>query len=163
MQPRRDGPFQALERINDNTYQLDLLVEYNINATFSVFDLSSFDYENEDSRSNPYGERENDANPRPLKLSSEPTTRSKAKQLNDALNGLIQQIWRKNTKLGNQINSNTCLTLLIQIRVGEGPFQPYRAKWLFSTSVTRQQPHHYMPHQPPGYRRDYSNASLTRS
>jgi hypothetical protein len=38
-----DGPFQVLERINDNAYKLDLLGEYNISATFNVSDLSLFD------------------------------------------------------------------------------------------------------------------------
>ena len=34
-QPRRDGPSQVLEKINDNAYKLDLPREYgNISATF---------------------------------------------------------------------------------------------------------------------------------
>ena len=41
--PSGDGPFQVLERINDNAYKLDLSGEYNINATFNVFGLSPFD------------------------------------------------------------------------------------------------------------------------
>ena len=32
--PRSDGPFQVLERINDDAYKLDLLGEYNVSATF---------------------------------------------------------------------------------------------------------------------------------
>jgi hypothetical protein len=40
--PRGDGPFQVLERINDNAYKLDLPGEYNVSATFYVFDLSPF-------------------------------------------------------------------------------------------------------------------------
>ena len=39
LHPRGDGPFQVLERINDNAYKLDLPGEYNISATFNVFDL----------------------------------------------------------------------------------------------------------------------------
>ena len=38
--PRGDGPFQVLERINDNAYKLDLPGEYNGSATFNVSDLS---------------------------------------------------------------------------------------------------------------------------
>ena len=34
--PREDGPFQVLERINDNAYKLDLTGEYNISATVNV-------------------------------------------------------------------------------------------------------------------------------
>ena len=41
--PRRDGPFQVLERINDNAYKLDLPGKYNVTATFNVFYLSPFD------------------------------------------------------------------------------------------------------------------------
>jgi hypothetical protein len=41
------GPFQVLERINDNAYKLDLPSEYNISATFNVSDLSLFDVGND--------------------------------------------------------------------------------------------------------------------
>jgi hypothetical protein len=37
LQPWGDGPFQIVERINDNTYKIDFLVEYDVNATFNVF------------------------------------------------------------------------------------------------------------------------------
>ena len=40
--PRGDGPFQVLERINDNAYRLDLPGEYNVSATFNVADFESF-------------------------------------------------------------------------------------------------------------------------
>ena len=40
--PRGDGPFQVLNRINDNAYKLELLDEYNVSATFNVTDLSFF-------------------------------------------------------------------------------------------------------------------------
>uniref|UniRef100_A0A2N9IDR8 RNA-directed DNA polymerase n=1 Tax=Fagus sylvatica TaxID=28930 RepID=A0A2N9IDR8_FAGSY len=56
LHPRGDGPFQVLERINDNAYKLDLPGEYNISATFNVSDLSLFDV-GDDSRSNPFEER----------------------------------------------------------------------------------------------------------
>ena len=39
----RDGPFQIVERINDNTYKIDLLGEYGVNATFNVFYPTLFD------------------------------------------------------------------------------------------------------------------------
>jgi hypothetical protein len=38
--PKRDGPFQILERFNDNTYKMNLLDEYGVNATFNAFFLS---------------------------------------------------------------------------------------------------------------------------
>ena len=54
---RGDGPFQVLERINDN--KLDFPGEYNVSATFNVIDLSSFDVGN-DLRTSPFQEKEND-------------------------------------------------------------------------------------------------------
>jgi len=60
LQPRGDGPFQVLEKINDNAYKLDLPRKYgNISATFNVDDLSFFDVGNESYlRTNPLEERE---------------------------------------------------------------------------------------------------------
>ncbi|PHT57353.1 hypothetical protein CQW23_05839 [Capsicum baccatum] len=37
---RGDGPFQVLERINDNAYKIDLPPEYQVHNTFNVCDLS---------------------------------------------------------------------------------------------------------------------------
>ncbi|KAA3484261.1 reverse transcriptase [Gossypium australe] len=37
------GPFQVLEKINDNSYKLDLPCEHNISASFNVSNLSSYD------------------------------------------------------------------------------------------------------------------------
>ncbi|GKV11634.1 hypothetical protein SLEP1_g22874 [Rubroshorea leprosula] len=43
LQPRSDGPFRVIARINDNAYKLELPGEYNVSATFNVSDLSPFD------------------------------------------------------------------------------------------------------------------------
>ena len=59
MLPRGDGPFQVLERINNNAYKLDLLDKYNVSATFNVTDLSLF-YVGEDLRTNPFQDEGND-------------------------------------------------------------------------------------------------------
>ena len=56
---RGDGPFQVLERINDNAYKLDLSDEYNVSATFNVIDLSPFDV-GDDLRTNSFQEEGND-------------------------------------------------------------------------------------------------------
>ena len=97
LHPRWDGPFQVLERINDNAYKLDLLGEYNISVTFNVFDLSLFDV-GDDSKSNPFKERGNDENQQaplkdPLYVPVGPITRVRSKKIKEALNGLIQEIW----------------------------------------------------------------------
>ncbi|XP_052877267.1 uncharacterized protein LOC128283891 [Gossypium arboreum] len=41
--PRRDRPFQILERINENSYKVDMPGDYNVSTTFNVSDLSPFD------------------------------------------------------------------------------------------------------------------------
>jgi hypothetical protein len=91
LQPRGDGPFQVLERINDNAYKIDLPGEYGVSATFNVVDLTLFDTDF-DSRSNPFEERGDDVDqPRntsndPLHVANGPMTRSKTKALKEALN-----------------------------------------------------------------------------
>ena len=53
----RDGPFQVIERINDNASRLDLHGDYNVSATFNVADLSLFDAGDDfNSRMNPFEE-----------------------------------------------------------------------------------------------------------
>jgi len=61
LQPRGDGPFQVLERINDNAYKIDLPGEYGVSATFNVADLTLF-YTDFDSRLNPFEGRGDDVN-----------------------------------------------------------------------------------------------------
>jgi hypothetical protein len=43
LQLRGDGPFQILERINDNAYKVDLLGECSVSVTFNVSNLTLFD------------------------------------------------------------------------------------------------------------------------
>ena len=50
-----------INRINDNTYNLDLLCENNVSASFNVTNLSPFDV-GEDLRRNPFQERGNEEN-----------------------------------------------------------------------------------------------------
>ena len=93
LHPRGDGPFQVLERINDNAYKLDLPGEYNITAIFNVSDLSLFDV-GDDSRSNPFKERGNDEDQQaplkdPLHVLVGPITRARSKMIKEVLNELI--------------------------------------------------------------------------
>ncbi|XP_052487953.1 uncharacterized protein LOC128041692 [Gossypium raimondii] len=53
--PRGDGPFQVLEKVNDNSYKLDLPGEYNVSATFNISDLTPYD-DSTDLRTNPFPE-----------------------------------------------------------------------------------------------------------
>ncbi|RVW91774.1 Transposon Ty3-I Gag-Pol polyprotein [Vitis vinifera] len=88
LHPRGNGPFQVLERINDNAYKLDL--------------------SGNDSRTNPFEERGNDENQQafndPLHVLVGLITKVGSKKIKEALNGLIQDIWvdsnTGNSKLG---------------------------------------------------------------
>ena len=82
LMPRGDGPYQIIERINDNAYKVDLPGEYGVSATFNVSDLSSFDV-GDDSRSNLFEEREDDAiqpSKDPLEVQIGPVTRLRSKK-----------------------------------------------------------------------------------
>ena len=90
LHPRGDGPFQILKKINDNAYKVDFPSEYNVSATFNIFDLSPFDV-GEDSRLNLFEERGNDGNQGgpslkdPLQVLDRPITRSRAKKIKEAM------------------------------------------------------------------------------
>jgi hypothetical protein len=101
LQPRGDGPFQILQRINDNAYKVDLPCEYGVSATFNVFDLTLFDV-GDDLRSNPFEEKGDDEDQpnikrnhanNPLEVPIRPITRARVKKLKEALNELVQIIW----------------------------------------------------------------------
>ncbi|KAH1188169.1 hypothetical protein GmHk_U059917 [Glycine max] len=77
------GPFQVLERINDNVYKVELPGEYNVSSTFNYSDLSLFDADGEsDLRTNPSQEGEND----------EDMTKSKGKDPLEGLGGPMTMI-----------------------------------------------------------------------
>jgi hypothetical protein len=42
LMPQADGPFKVLERINDNAYKLDLLVDFRVSPTFNIVDLKPY-------------------------------------------------------------------------------------------------------------------------
>lgn len=61
LSPRGDSPFKVLERINDNTYKINLPYEYNFHNVFNASDLSnSVIGDPINSRSNPFKKGEDE-------------------------------------------------------------------------------------------------------
>ena len=58
---RRDGPFNILERINNNAYKIDLQGKYSVNSSFNVSDLAPLHEDHLDLRTNPFKGEEDDA------------------------------------------------------------------------------------------------------
>ncbi|KAL7593504.1 hypothetical protein Lser_V15G33880 [Lactuca serriola] len=117
--PRGDGPFQVLERINDNAYKLDLPGEYNVSATFNVTDLAPFDV-GSDLRTNPFQEEGNDANPQlstkdPNQMPDGPVTRARAKTFKEALNGLVREVCTQES-VWRPIGPNQSWITIIQVQ-----------------------------------------------
>nr|GFB92228.1 putative reverse transcriptase domain-containing protein [Tanacetum cinerariifolium] len=66
LQPRADGPFRVLQRINDNAYKIDLPGHYGVSGTFNVADLSPYtegDELGDDSGTSHFLEGEDDTDP----------------------------------------------------------------------------------------------------
>ncbi|XP_016709271.1 uncharacterized protein [Gossypium hirsutum] len=102
--PRGDGPFQFIEHINDNSYRLDLLGDYNISVSFNVSDLSHFDLDF-DLRTSCFEEKGNDvatpqgstsSKPNHIEMPKGPITRARAKRLQEAVSALFAQLWNDN-------------------------------------------------------------------
>jgi hypothetical protein len=53
LQPRADGPFKVLRKINDNAYEIDLTSTYGVSTSFDVSDMSPF-FGLEESRMTPF-------------------------------------------------------------------------------------------------------------
>ena len=99
---RGDGPFQVIERLNNNAYRLDLQGKYGgIHNSFNVSDLTPFDFQEFkdddalDSRTNPFQVGGNDANVDSnkedplLNLKKGPITRSQRRKIDEALKNLM--------------------------------------------------------------------------
>ncbi|XP_021737704.1 uncharacterized protein LOC110704217 [Chenopodium quinoa] len=59
--PRAEGPFQIMEKINDNAYKVDLGGQFGVSSTFNVGDLAPY-LEDDELRATPFEEGEDDAN-----------------------------------------------------------------------------------------------------
>ena len=101
LSPRGDGPFQVLERINNNAYRLDLPEKYGVSTTFNIYDLILFvggvDIEEEeltDLWSNPLQGEGDDA----ILPGKGPVTRAMSKRL--------QEDWARAAKEGPRVLMN---------------------------------------------------------
>ncbi|XP_071902760.1 uncharacterized protein [Coffea arabica] len=99
LQPRGDGPFRVLERINDNAYKLELPGEYGVSSTFNVADLSPYLADDEvDLRINLSQEEGNDEvegltlQVEQLKVPLGPMKRARAKKVKESLQALVRAV-----------------------------------------------------------------------
>jgi len=62
LMPRADGPFEVLEKVNDNAYKVDLPGDYGVSCTFNVANLKPYYEDNhlENLRTNSFLEEEDD-------------------------------------------------------------------------------------------------------
>ncbi|XP_071916229.1 uncharacterized protein [Coffea arabica] len=98
LQPRGDGPFQVVEKINDNAYKLDLPSEYVVHATFNVADLSPFYADDEfdlvtnclqEERTDEGAPRINGDHDQVIQVPLGPVTRARAKKMRESLQALV--------------------------------------------------------------------------
>jgi hypothetical protein len=83
LMPRAAGPFKVLEKINDNTYKLELPPEFGVSSTFNISDLKPYLGEEDelDLRMTPIQEGEDNEDISPLHTMQGPITRACARQL----------------------------------------------------------------------------------
>jgi hypothetical protein len=81
--PRAAGPYNILEKINDNAYKLELPPEFWVSPTFNITDLKPYLGEEDEleSRTTPLQEGEDDEDITSIHTMNGPITRSRARQL----------------------------------------------------------------------------------
>ncbi|GKV11024.1 hypothetical protein SLEP1_g22313 [Rubroshorea leprosula] len=85
LQPRGDGPFQVIARMNNHAYKLELPGD---NLRTNLFEERGNDGNQDDSTCTTSRD--------PLHIPGGPVTRARARKMREALNGLIEQIWVHN-------------------------------------------------------------------
>ena len=125
---RADGPFNIIEKINDNAYKLDLSVDFRVSPTFNIWDLKPYLGEEEELelRMTPIQEGEDDEPMAPSdtininipQIIQDPITKVRARQLGHQVNSFLAI---HASLVGFLLNS--CDVLLLK-KMGEAP-QPY--------------------------------------
>ncbi|XP_021740095.1 uncharacterized protein LOC110706475 [Chenopodium quinoa] len=59
LMPRAEGPFEVMEKINDNAYKVDLGGQYGVSSTFNIGDLAPY-FDDDELRAIPFEEGEDD-------------------------------------------------------------------------------------------------------
>jgi hypothetical protein len=74
LMPRAAGPYKILEKINDNTYKLELPPEFGISPTFNISDLKPYLGEEDELESGmtPLQEGEDDEDITPMDTNNTP-------------------------------------------------------------------------------------------
>lgn len=128
---RGDGPFQVLEKINDNAYRIDIPGEYNVSTTFNVSDLSPFDVS--DSGTNPFKEGRDDTCTTRHNIKDDgltfplgPITRGRAKTLKDKLQTTVQAFISKSLHAHIEIE---------EFKKGNSSDRPFTFIWFTKTQV----------------------------
>lgn len=147
LQPRADGPFKVVQKINDNAYKIDLPSKYGVSETFNVSDLSPYFGPNE-SRTTPFQGGEDDEDIPTFNDHAEddhlrdqdilkdqqyqgPITRRRAKQILDQVNANLELIPDLNNLVVLPMSSS-----LIELRcIGEEQGGPENQRVLQSLSA----------------------------
>jgi len=134
LMPRADGPFQIIEKVNDNAYKVDFPGDYNVSATFNVKDLTLYldDDDDCDLRTNHFQPGADDvhhgnynpsckAKSKMQEDSDGPMTRARVKQLQRALMSQIGMIETPSElKISNQFEIGSRIFICLQLELGDG-------------------------------------------
>jgi len=101
LSPRGDGPFQVLERINNNAYRLDLPKEYGVSNTFNIFDLISFG-----SGADAEEEEPTDLRSNPLQGGGDDAILPRKGPITRAISRRLQEDWARAAEEGHRILMN---------------------------------------------------------
>jgi hypothetical protein len=161
LMPRVDGPFKIIEKINDNTYKLELPPDFGVNPTFNISDLKSYLGEEDEleSRMTSIQKGEDDEgitisstyNPPPLVI-QDPITIARAQQLNQHVSSFLSSsaCTYENSMLPNEIVDHIVLSNFGEDHEGLGNQQGQGGRLGASKSRWRPKSSRSWPPRTPG-------------